>query len=253
MMVRRLLRVCACAVCACALRLPAATTSRRAVGGGVAALLASGVAPARAVEEAPIDMDKIRALAAKRETVNMVLPKDADPRDRSLKDVVLGTNGAVIRCTIEEVKEMERVGLIVKDCFRGRSPDFYSLRDFTPRNWYSAPLSSTENGVARFLAVSDGRDYKAEVEAQAAALRASVTAKAVEAAGAPPPDGWIPPVKDDGTICGVGRYASKCADPSPGQLFVENAIKAKDMPRAAPPEKVKPTPFVEQLSKKIPF
>ena len=57
-------------------------------------------------------------------------------------DVVLGANGAVVRLDPDEVREMERIGFLVKDSFRGKAPDFWSLRDFQPRNWFSEPVDS---------------------------------------------------------------------------------------------------------------
>ena len=251
-MLRRLLRVALLVLPAArALRVPA---TRRAFGVGAGAALAGAAlpAPGRAAEEPPIDMDKIRALAAKKQTMDLRVPTQSDPRDRALKLVVLASNGAVLRLEPDEVKEMERVGFLVKDGFRGRAPDYLSLRDFQPRDWYSAPLSSVwENGVDRFKAVSDGRDYTAEVEAKARALRTSVAEKAAAVGGDLPPEGWLAPVRDDGTICGYGRYATKCADPTPGQAFIKNAVEGASPKGIAPPEKLVFTPLVETLSKKF--
>ena len=61
----------------------------------------------------------------------------------------------------------------------------------------------------------------------------------------------VAPVADDGTICGYGRYATKCADPTPGQVFIKNAVEGASPKGIAPPEKIVFTPLVETLSKKF--
>lgn len=240
--------------CASALRLQgggvATTTGRRFLlqSGGASLLVSSVVFPAGALEDAPIDMDKIRALASKRQNMDMSVPKDRDPRDVSLKDVVMGSNGAVIRLDNAEIKEMERIGFLVKDSFRGRAPDFYSLRDFQPRGWYSAPLKSTETAMGRFMQNTEGIDLEQVMIDRAAKLRASVAAKAAAVSDEKPPPNWEAPIKDDGTYCGVGKYQTLCADPSPGQKFIAEALEGKN---SAPPEKLKFTPVVETLSNKL--
>ena len=74
---------------------------------------------------------------------------------------------------------------------------------------------------------------------------------AAQVGGDPPPEGWLAPVADDGTICGYGRYATKCADPTPGQVFIKNAVEGASPKGIAPPEKIVFTPLVETLSKKF--
>merc|ERR1719271_400504 len=122
------------------------TARRTALRLGAAGLVLVA-APVRA-EEAPIDMDKIRELAAKKGSIDMSVPKSRDPLDKSLVEVVLGVNGAVIKLEPDELREMERVGFLVKDSFRGRAPEFWSLRDFTPRGWYSEPVDRFYGGLS---------------------------------------------------------------------------------------------------------
>lgn len=213
-------------------------------GGSVLAQFLAG-APAVAAEDAPIDMDKIRALSQKgREGLNLAAPRDRDPRDRSLKEVTLGWNGAVVRLEPEEAREMERVGLLVKDGFRGRPPDYLSLRDFQPRGWYSAPAESQLTGLDRVNTA--GADRAAMLRERSAAINAAVEAKVAAVGKDPAPDGWIPPVPDDGAVCGLGAYATKCADKSPGQKLLDNAAA----PLKPPPEKLKFEPVIETLSRK---
>ena len=221
-------------------------TKRAVVGGCAAAALArvvGGPGGAWAAEE--IDMERIRALSAKtRGGLNPAPPKDRDPRDRSLADVVLGWNGAVVRLEPEEVREMERVGLLVKDGFRGRPPDYLSLRDFQPRGWYSAPLESQLSAADRVL--GQGVDKRAALAARVARINASVDEKVAAVGGAPPPAGWLPPERDDGSVCGVGAYASACAEKTRGQRFLEGAVQ----PPRPPPEKRQFEPVLETLSRK---
>ena len=200
-----------------------ATASRRvAIGGAAAAAWRVAAPPAFAEEDAPIDMDKIRAIAAKRQNVDMSVPRDRDPRDQSLIDVVLGSNGAVLRCTPQEVKEMSRVGFLVKDSFRGRAPDYWSLRDVQPRGWYSEPAARAYGGgLGGALTPADER--AADLEALAASLRRSVAEKVAAVAGDAAPERWEAPVADDGTWCGYGSYAAApnspvSDDPSPDGL-----------------------------------
>ena len=174
-------------------------------------------APALA-DDAPIDMDKIRALAAKKGSMDMSLPGlGKDPaKDKALVDVVLGANGAVVRLDPDEVREMERIGFLVKDSFRGKAPDFWSLRDFQPRNWFSEPVDRFYGmSVAGFTAPAS--DRSAANEQYAASLRRSVAEKVAAVASQPSPDNWEPPVKDDGKYCGYGDYRSLCSEKTKGQ------------------------------------
>ena len=190
-------------------------------------------------------MDRIRALSAKtRARTNPAPPRDRDPRDRALTDVVLGWNGAVVRLDPDEVREMERVGLLVKDGFRGRAPDYLSLRDFQPRGWYSAPLETQLSAADRVF--GQGVDRAAALRARVDRINASVDEKVAAVAAAPPPAGWLPPERDDGSRCGVGAYESACADKSRGQRFLEGSVRAP----APPPDKLKFEPVLETLSRK---
>ena len=162
------------------------TARRTALRIGAANLLTIA-APALA-DDAPIDMDKIRALAAKKGSMDMSLPGlGKDPaKDKALVDVVLGANGAVVRLDPDEVREMERIGFLVKDSFRGKAPDFWSLRDFQPRNWFSEPVDRFYGmSVAGFTAPAS--DRSAANEQYAASLRRSVAEKVAAVASQPSP------------------------------------------------------------------
>ena len=116
---------------------------------------------------------------------------------------------------------MERIGFLVKDSFRGKAPDFWSLRDFQPRNWYSEPVDRFYGmSVAGFTAPASERS--AANEQYAASLRRSVAEKVASVAGQPsPPSNWEVPVKDDGHR-GYGDYRSLCSEKTKGQKFIDS-------------------------------
>ena len=223
------------------------TARRTALRIGAANLLTIA-APALA-DDAPIDMDKIRALAAKKGSMDMSLPGlGKDPaKDKALVDVVLGANGAVVRLDPDEVREMERIGFLVKDSFRGKAPDFWSLRDFQPRNWFSEPVDRFYGmSVAGFTAPAS--DRSAANEQYAASLRRSVAEKVAAVASQPSPDNWEPPVKDDGKYCGYGDYRSLCSEKTKGQKFIDSYLNPTPK-NAQPPVKLQIENPIEKFSK----
>jgi hypothetical protein len=226
------------------------TARRTALRLGAAGLVLAA-APVRA-DEPPIDMDKIRELAAKKGSIDMSVPKSRDPLDKSLVEVVLGVNGAVIKLEPDELREMERVGFLVKDSFRGRAPEFWSLRDFTPRGWYSEPVDRFYGGLSGSpgsLLLSSA-ERSAANEERAASLRRSVAEKVAAVSNSPPPDNWEPPVKGDGKYCGYGDYRTLCSEKTTGQKFIEEYLNPtpKNKP---PPVKLQVESPIEKLSKAV--
>ena len=184
-------RVHVMALCATASALRP-TARRNALRLGTASIIQIAL-PALADTE--IDMDKIRALAAKKGSMDMSLPGiGKDPaKEKALVDVVLGANGAVVKLDPDEVREMERIGFLVKDSFRGKAPDFWSLRDFQPPKWYSEPVDRFYGmSVAGFT--TPAADRSAANEQYAASLRRSVAEKVASVASQTPPSNWEVPV-----------------------------------------------------------
>ena len=240
---REMARMHVMALCATAAALRP-TARRTALRIGAANLLTIA-APALA-DDAPIDMDKIRALAAKKGSMDMSLP-GVGKQDKALVDVVLGANGAVVRLDPDEVREMERIGFLVKDSFRGKAPDFWSLRDFQPRNWFSEPVDRFYGmSVAGFTAPAS--DRSAANEQYAASLRRSVAEKVAAVAGQPSPDNWEAPVKDDGKYCGYGDYRSLCSEKTKGQKFIDSYLNPTPK-NAQPPVKLQIENPIEKFSK----
>ena len=226
------------------------TARRNALRIGAAGLVQIA-APARA-EDAPIDMDKIRALAAKKGSMDMSVPKQKDPQDRSVVDVVLGANGAVLKMDPDEVREMERIGFLVKDSFRGRAPDFYSLRDFQPLHWFSEPVQSFYGGLSGGPGslLLPGAERAAANDERAAGLRRSVAEKVAAVASLSPPANWEPPVKDEGKYCGYGDYRTLCSEKTKGQKFLDEYLNPTPK-NAQPPVKLQIESPIEKLSKGI--
>jgi len=160
---------------------------------------------------------------------------------------VLGANGAVVKLDPDEVREMERIGFLVKDSFRGRAPDFWSLRDFQPPKWYSEPVDRFYGmSVAGFTVPAAERS--AANEQYAASLRRSVAEKVASVASQTPPSNWEVPVQDDGKYCGYGDYRSLCSEKTKGQKFIEEYLNPTPK-NAQPPVKMQVENPIEKFSK----
>ena len=238
-------RVHVMALCAAASALRP-TARRTALRLGTASIIQIALP---ALADAEIDMDKIRALAAKKGSMDMSLPGlGKDPsKEKALVDVVLGANGAVVKLDPDEVREMERIGFLVKDSFRGKAPEFWSLRDFQPPKWYSEPVDRFYGmSVAGFTVPAAERS--AANEQYAASLRRSVAEKVASVAGQAPPSNWEVPVQDDGKYCGYGDYRSLCSEKTKGQKFIEEYLNPTPK-NAPPPTKIQVENPIEKLSK----
>ena len=223
------------------------TARRTALRIGTASIIQIAL-PVQA-DDTPIDMDKIRALAAKKGSMDMSLPGiGKDPsKEKALVDVVLGANGAVVKLDPDEVREMERIGFLVKDSFRGKAPDFWSLRDFQPPKWYSEPVDRFYGmSVAGFTVPAAERS--AANEQYAASLRRSVAEKVASVASQTPPSNWEVPVQDDGKYCGYGDYRSLCSEKTKGQKFIEEYLNPTPK-NAPPPTKIQVENPIEKFSK----